>query len=214
MTIEKGREWGNAANVPHDMLVAADEASLAQAVATHWRSGSTRPLTVSLTQGDLLTALGVAPGERVAPAGVGGACRLLPCDAYATTIEHTRGTTTTLAVSSIVVGNARWPAWWFTSGGFLGRLNVLPNSHPNDGRADAVVWSPATLREVISIRRRMRLGDHLPHPRLAVARGGALQWQSTGAPRRVTVDGRSHGCARAVAVKVLPDAFCLVVSEP
>jgi len=99
VTIEKGREWGDAANVPHDMLVAADEASLAQAVATHLRSGSTRPITVSLTQGDLLTALGVAPGKRVAPASVGGACRLLPCDAYETTIEHTRGTTASVVDS-------------------------------------------------------------------------------------------------------------------
>jgi hypothetical protein len=60
----------------------------------------------------------------------------------------------------------------------------------------------------------MRLGDHLPHPHLAVARGSAVQWQSSGAARNIVIDGRSHGRARAVTVKVLSDAFCLVVSAP
>lgn len=214
MTIEKGREWGALATVPRDMVVATDESSLAQAVASHVHSDFTQPLAVWLTSGDLLTALGVSPGERVAPPHVGAACRLLPCDAYEATIEHTRGTTTSLAVSSVVVGSAWKPAWWFASGGFLGRLNVLPNSHPNDGRADAIAWSPIALRELMSIRRRMRLGDHLPHPHLAVARGSAVQWQSSGAARNIVIDGRSHGRARAVTVKVLSDAFCLVVSAP
>jgi hypothetical protein len=41
-----------------------------------------------------------------------------------------------------------------------------------------------------------------------------VQWQSSGAARNIVIDGRSHGRARAVTVKVLSDAFCLVVSAP
>lgn len=220
MTIEKGREWGEVARVPHDVLVAADEARLAQAVAAHVRSGATHPLAVALLRGDLLTALGGAAGQRVAAPGVGEACRLLPCDAYEVTISRAKHTTTTLAVSSVVVGSAWRPAWWLASGGFLGSLNVAPDSHPNDGRADALAWSDATawstsdLRRLLAIRRRMRRGDHLPHPDLEMSRGATVRWQAQGSPRRVVVDGRSHGRADAVAVTVRPDAFCLVVAAP
>lgn len=214
MTIEKGRDWGVAARVPHNALVAGDESRLAQAVARHVHSGATDPLVVALTSGDLLTALGVAPGQRVTQPRSGQACRLLPCDAYDVRIEHGAHITTTVAVSSVVIGSSRRPAWWFTSGGFLGRLNVAPNSHPNDRRADALVWSTSDLRTVTAIHRRMRRGNHLPHPAVEMVRGTTLQWHTQGAARRVVIDGRSHGRAVAVAVTVRPDAFCLVVAGP
>jgi len=214
VTIEKGREWGEVARVPHDVLVAADEARLAQAVAAHVRSGATHPVAVALLRGDLLTALGGAAGQRVVAPRVGEACRLLPCDAYEVTISRAKHTSTTFAVSSVVIGSAWRPAWWLTSGGFLGPLNVAPDSHPNDGRADALAWSTSDLRTLLAIRRRMRRGDHLPHPNLEMSRGAAVRWQSQGSSRRVVVDGRSHGRADAVAVTVRPDAFCLVVAAP
>ncbi|MFZ9355350.1 MAG: hypothetical protein ACO3BU_03850 [Ilumatobacteraceae bacterium] len=214
MTIEKGREWGELARVPHDVLVAADEARLAQVVGSHVRSGATRPLAVALVRGDLLTALGGAARRRVVVPRVGDACRLLPCDAYEVTISHAKHSTTTLAVSSVVIGSTTRPACSLTSGGFLGRLNVAPNSHPNDGRADALVWSTSNLRTLIAIRRRMRRGDHLPHPDLEMSRGAAVRWRAQGSSRRVVVDGRSYGRADAVAVTVRPDAFCLVVAAP
>jgi hypothetical protein len=214
VTIEKGREWGEVARVPHDVLVAADEARLAQAVVEHVRLGATHPLAVALLRGDLLTALGNASGQRAVAPQVGEACRLLPCDAYEVTIGDAKHTTTTIAVSSVVIGSAWRPAWWMTSGGFLGRLNVAPNSHPNDGRADALAWSTGNLRMLLAIRRRMRRGDHLPHPHLEMTRGAAVRWQAHGSSCRVVVDGRSHGRADSVAVTVRPDAFCLVVAAP
>jgi hypothetical protein len=220
VTIEKGREWGEVARVPHDVLVAADEARLARAVAAHVRSGATHPVAVALLRGDLLTALGGATGQRVVAPRVGEACRLLPCDAYEVTIGRAKHTSTTFAVSSVVIGSAWRPTWWLTSGGFLGPLNVAPDSHPNDGRADALAWSDALgwstgdLRTLLAIRRRMRRGDHLPHPNLEMSRGAAVRWQSQGSSCRVVVDGRSHGRADAVAVTVRPDAFCLVVAAP
>lgn len=212
MTIEPGREWGEEARVPHELVVASDESSLARAVTEHLRAGSQQRLAVALLRGDLLTALGVGVGDRVIPPRVGDACRLLPCDAYELTIQHGRQSTTTIAVSSVVIGGVFRPEWWLSSGGFLRQLNILPNSHPNDGRADALVWSTGNTRTVLAIRRRMRLGDHLPHPCLSVTRGSVVQWQAKGSARRIAVDQRAYGRASAVTVKVRPDAFWLVVA--
>ena len=216
MTIQKGRDWGESATVPFNVVVANDETGLARVVANALQSGSVSTSVdvprIALRTGNLLTTLGIASGSRLSSVCAGEPCRLLPCDAYEITLTAGRRTVTTVAVSTVLVGSAVNPIWWLTSGGFVGGLNVAPNSHPNDGRADALVWGAMRLRDVLAIRRRMRLGSHLPHPALEMQRGSTLRWQSSQGRRRVMIDGRNYGRADAVSVTVRPDAFTLVVT--
>ncbi|MEY3615839.1 MAG: hypothetical protein RLZZ518_841, partial [Actinomycetota bacterium] len=55
MTIEKGMPWGIVQPAPHDVVIASDEASAAQA----FRNGARY---VALQSGDLLRALGKGDG--------------------------------------------------------------------------------------------------------------------------------------------------------
>ena len=200
MTIKKGVAWGSDGVAPHDLVVAHDEESLARAVA----HGSQH---ITLRAGDLLSALGSSIDAR--ELRLGDRCRLLPFDAYEVTVSRRGLSETAIAVSTVLVGGALRPAWWFTAGGFVGRSNAIPNSHPNDGRADALEWSRTTLRERITIRRRMRLGDHLPHPALHIVNGETITWRSGRGAQPVTIDGRSWGRADEVTITVRPDAFVL-----
>ncbi len=199
MTIEKGVPWGSTARMPADVVVVPDEATAAQAVL---RGGQ----CVVLQSGDLMRALG-GTATTITPQH-GSACRLLPCDVLRITLDDTTQTT---AVSSVVVGSWRHPRWWVTSGGFLGALNVAPRAHPNDGLADALTFGDGLdLRQLFAIRRRMKLGDHLPHPQLTMQRAREVQWQHA-QPAPVTIDGQSMGRVRSVHVVVQPDAFSLCV---
>jgi len=200
MTIEKGQPWGAEGVAPHDLVVAADEESAARAVAHGSRH-------ITLRAGDLLSALGLPEATR--ELRIGQRCRLLPVDAYDVTVSRRSRSETTVAISTVIVGSLLRPAWWFTAGGFFGRFNAIPNSHPNDGRADALEWSHTTLRESLAIRRRMRLGDHLPHPALRTVRGETITWRSSRGTQPVIIDGRSWGRADKITVTVRPDAFVL-----
>ncbi|MEY4401624.1 MAG: hypothetical protein RL072_1489 [Actinomycetota bacterium] len=202
MTIERGQPWGTEGTAPHDLVLAAHEEAAARAVSNGARH-------VALRDGDLLAALGTGLHDRTLH--VGAPCRMLPCDAYDVTLTRRGVAVTTIAVSKVLVGDWRRPVWWFTSGGFVGGLNVSPTSHPNDGRADVLEWSRVSLRELLAIRRRMRLGDHLPHPALHVARGHLVLWKSPSGTRPVTIDGRNWGHADGVTVTVRNDAFVLCV---
>ena len=115
MTIEKGQPWGTEGVAPHDLVVARDEEAAARAVAHGSRH-------IALRNGDLLTALGSsAPTNELR---IGGRCRLLPFDAYEVTLSVRGRSASTLAVSTVLIGGTRRPAWWFTAGGFVGNLNV------------------------------------------------------------------------------------------
>ena len=200
MTIEKGVAWGSVQPTPRDVIIATDEASAARAI----RDGAR---CVALQSGDLLRALGKHDG--VGNVQLNDNCLVLPCDIFRITLNET---TEVVALSSVMAGSRRKPRWWVTSGGFLGKLNVAPRAHPNDGLADALSFGDLPLRTTWAIRRRMRLGDHLPHPQLTMNRAAHVQWQGTG-PTSVRIDGKIHGRFTAVRVVVQPDAFSLCVPQ-
>ncbi|MFM8713779.1 MAG: protein BmrU, partial [Actinomycetota bacterium] len=90
-------------------------------------------------------------------------------------------------------------------------LNASPRAHPNDGVIDTLEFARRlSLRTLLAIRRRMRLGDHLPHPALTARRVEHAEWQGS-RPAPVIVDGRRRGRFDAVTVAVRPDAFTLWV---
>lgn len=209
MTIDKGAAWGSVAMTPFDLVVAPDESALARAVA----SGSRY---IALRAGDLLHALG-NPGVPVP----GRPSLQLPCDVLQVRLDDAEPVT---VASSVLIGSLLHPCAWVTAGGFVGRLNIAPRAHPNDGLVDALEFTDAvSVRQLLSIRKRMRLGDHLPHPALHMHRDATYGWpdnetseatsSSRHARRRaVTMDGRRYGRARNVHITVKPDAFTLCVA--
>lgn len=211
MTIHKGAPWGSVAPTPHDTVIGDSEEAVARAVADGARH-------VVLTSGDLLRAVGIAPNVTIPQ--VGEPSLQLPCDVFEVMINDDVSTT---AISSVVVGTRLWPRLWISAGGFLGRLNMAPRAHPNDGLLDALEFTGRPhVRQLLAIRRRMRLGDHLPHPLLAMHRQNSITWPITNTAadtnqnrldRRnvVTVDGRRFTGVHRVSVKVKPDAFVLCV---
>ena len=203
MTIEKGAAWGTVGVTPHECVVAKDEAAAASAV----QHGATH---VWLESGDILRALGLTVATGALK--VGEPCRLLPCDAVMVQLDDAAPV---LALSSVVVGSWRKPQLWVTTGGFLGALNVAPRAHVNDGVVDALEFAGSIpLRQLLLMRRRMRLGDHLPHPRLTMHRAPQVKWPTSphGAKScAVIIDGKQRGRAAQVTIKVRPDAFLLCV---
>ena len=203
MTIEKGAAWGAVGVTPHECVVAKDEVTAALAI----QHGATH---VWLESGDILRALGLAVSTRALK--VGEPCRLLPCDVLMVQLDDAAPV---LALSSVVVGSWRKPHMWVTTGGFLGALNVAPRAHVNDGVVDALEFAGGIpLRQLLLMRRRMRLGDHLPHPRLTMHRAAQVKWPSSphGAKSSaVIIDGKQRGRAAQVTIKVRPDAFLLCV---
>ncbi len=214
MTIQKGEPWGVVAPTPRDVVLAATEEAAARAV----RDGAR---FVGLTSGDLVRALGPLTSHgRAAPStlAIGEPCLQLPCDLLEVTLgDHD----VVPAVSRVMVGSRFRPRWWVSAGGFLGDLNVAPRAHPNDGVADAVEFvSPVSARQILQIRRRMRLGDHLPHPGLVMHRGPRVQWSAmstTPSPARsaarVYIDGKRYARFTSVHVTVRPDAWTLCVPQ-
>jgi hypothetical protein len=199
MTIERGAAWGTRDTAPLDLVVVDDEAALARAVGDGTRHAALRG-------GDLLRALGLGDAT---PPRAGEPALFLPCDALCVRLDDAPAIT---AVSTVVVGGSLRARLIATSGGFVGRANVAPRAHPNDGVVDVLVVSPAMpLRQWLAARQRMRLGDHLPHPHLEMRRAAAHD-VSFDSAQFVRIDGTKHGRARRVRIEVSPDAFVLCVA--
>ena len=199
MTIEKGAAWGTRGTAPVDLVVADDEAALARAVGAGKRH-------LALREGDMLRALGLGDAT---PPRAGEPALLLPCDALRVQLDDAPSLT---AVSTVVVGGLLRARLVATAGGFVGRANVAPRAHPNDGVLDVLVVSPdMPLRQWLAARQRMWLGDHLPHPHMEMRRAASHDISFDSA-QLVRIDGTKHDRARRVRIDVLPDAFVLCVT--
>jgi hypothetical protein len=125
--------------------------------------------------------------------------------------------------SALIDGRLHWFAsslvarrgWWrgraflAMNAAWLGGWNVAPKAHPGDGLLDTFdARVPVT--QALAVRGRLRLGAHLPHPGIATARTAAAQVELE---RRMPVwlDGVRTGMARAISVRVEPDALTVVV---
>jgi hypothetical protein len=198
MTIRRGEPWGESASVPPDLFVAADDATASRFVATALEAGRKVP-PFGVSGGDLARTMGGgAPGRFAA------AVTRAPVDLLRVEADGRR----TVAVAHVVVGSWFRPGLCFAMNAqFVGKLDLAPRSHPNDGRLDTLVVNPSmSLRARVQARRRARSGTHVPHPQLAVSQVAAVTWTFDRA-RTIRVDGRRWGSARTVCVTVLPDAL-------
>ncbi len=99
----------------------------------------------------------------------------------------------------LVAMNAEWRGGW----------DLGPKSHPNDGLLDTydarLPWG-----DLWKVRARLPSGAHLPHPGIKERRVAALQVDFDH-PVIVELDGGTVGRARALAIRLHPDALTVVI---
>ena len=212
MTIEKGKEWGYRAPRPSTVSFAKDDVDLV----SQWKVDSSVPFVI--LAGDLHTSLG-RPLWKTSDDLENSSAQFLPVDILKVEVAYENASsshdvTTMYALSSVQIGS------WLSRGrfvcvsncGFVGTYNVAPRAHPNDGEMDVVTISGSIdWRQRIQARARARLGNHVPHPHIAMERGVAQSWTKESARERLLVDGLEVKRWSAVHVSVIADACTVVV---
>ena len=205
MTIEKDRAWGRtlAAGEAATAVVVSSDREARAVVEAARRTGGVVPL-VALRGGDLWRTVG-GPGASAAAREP----MALPCD-----------------VGSILVdGRQHWfvahlvarRSWWrgrvvaAMNAEFLGRYDVAPRGHPNDGRLDVIdVPDSLGLADRWKAWRRLPQGTHVSHPDVRPRPTPAVQFAFE-RPVGVWLDGVRVGEARALSIRVEPDALTVIV---
>jgi hypothetical protein len=193
MTIRRGQGWGEAVPVPPNLVSVATDTELARLVGR----GEKRP--IRLVGGDLLRSLGgpsSGPGLQRVEIDV---LRLLADRRQFVAVAH--------AVARR--GGAR--GWWrgpitaIMNADRIGRWEVAPRAHPNDGLADIVeVDVRLGLRARWQAWRRLPTGTYLPHPDIETSRVAVTAWEFEPA-LRLWLDGVEIGTVRSLGVTVEPD---------
>ena len=201
MTIRKGEAWGRTIDRPDELTTVTDDAHLAAQLAA--QRGSESPPALLAAGGDLARTLGGSAGRTQV--------NELPIDLLEV---HLDGTDRPIASCAHVVMRAPW--WrggWFRgtivlvmNAEFVGRWDVAPRGHPNDGRAEVFEAGPElSLRQRLAAWRRLPNASHLPHPAITTRSVERERWAFR-RPMVVRIDGQGRGRATDVEVTVIPDA--------
>jgi hypothetical protein len=212
MTVRKGQEWGSLVAPGPGMRTVRSDAELRELVIGARAVGHPLPV-VGLLGGDMMRTLG----------GTADATRFegdepiphLPIDIVSVADDEGRET---LFVSHLVARSSGWHgSWWrgpiiaAMNGQFIGRWDISPRCHPNDGRVD-VVAVPAEfgLQQRWLARSRLPLGTHVPHPLITIKQHASVTID-LGGRRRVWLDGERWGSASVLHLTVEPDALVICV---
>ena len=201
MTIRKGEPWGEAAEAPAGLRLFDDDRAVGKWLRA---SGAHAPEQIGIRSGDLARTMGGG-----APGRFEGTVTRAPVDLLRVRLDGSE----TLALSHVVLRDRCWlgRVVLLMNAQFLGRRDVAPRSHPNDGRLDALEVEPSMpLRARWQAVRRSVTGTHLPHPSLRVRQGP--QWsQRFERPIWCWLDGVRVGRVTEVEVEVVPDGLVVYV---
>lgn len=237
--IRKGEPWGRPATGPPDVEVRGGDDDLAAAVQSRTGArvrfvagdGSDLALAVGLAG----PPADAAPGATAATAVT--AATELPVDGLLVdglAVDGGEPAANLLAVNMVVLGRApdRLRAWHrrvpcrvtvddrvvfdarattvvVANGQFLRGLDVVPRGHPGDGRCEVQVYALRAGART-KMRRRLPLGEHLPHPDIHQVSGRVVTARF-GAPQPLEIDGRSQSPRPEITVRVVPEALVLLV---
>lgn len=198
MTIRRGDDWGVPGVPPDDLPWFDDDHSAAEAVARGTR------------------ALGLRGGDMARTLGVGGSASPIEFSLDVVRLESPLAGSST-AVSHVVV-RRRVAGWWHgpvtvvMNAQFLGKWDVAPRGHPNDGRVEVFeVSADMPVRQRWGARRRLPTGTHLPHPMIETSSTRRLA-VTVPAKSVVHVDGRRWFESiepTELIVEVIPDAIAV-----
>ncbi len=206
MTIDKGQPWGRrAADLAAVAAPVGTDADARQIAERARRAGDPVP-PMLLLGGDLCRTVG-GTGDQAHARGPDAIA--LPCDLGSVLLDGRQH----WFVAHLVARRS----WWrgrivaAMNAQFLGRFDVAPRGHPNDGRVEVVDVDPAlALVERFKAWRRLPTGTHLPHPQIALRRVSAEQI-TFDPPLPVWLDGVAMGPVRQVSLRVEPDALTVIV---
>ena len=196
MTVEKGQDWGTTGPLPDDGVTVRSDAE-ARAVITEARRAN-RPIPpIGLLGGDLCRTLG----------GRGALTARATVDLGEALVDGR----VQLFVAHLVIrrGWLRGPLFGAFNAEWLGEWDVAPRAHPGDGLLE-VVDAALSTGDRLKARRRLPTGTHLPHPGIRMTRVAAVQ-RDVPTGHSVWLDGERLGSARAVSIRVEPDALRIVV---
>ena len=198
--ITRGEPWGiPTTRMASDLLVNGD---LELAV-------SSTDCRLIVSGGDIAHSLGDPP-----PPDIGDTCTEVPIDALRVLITFTNGSThTQIAASHVMIGDwLRGRLVCVSNGGFIGRKNVSPRAHPNDGFFDLMTIDPSMgIQQRLRARKKSILGTHVPHPLVETVRARSLAFSSLSRSESLRVDGRSISTWEAVQIEIVPDYWRLLV---
>ena len=203
MTIEKGKPWGTPGSLPAGGMTVRTDAEASAVIESARRSGKPPPI-IGLLGGDLGRTVGARGDMGRLRDGKGS---VLPVDVGSAWLDGTQH----WFVAHVIARRA-W--WWgrvvaIMNAEWLGRLDVAPRAHPNDGRLD-ILDARLPFAQRLRAARRLRSGTHLPHPMIEEHRVAA--WHTRFEPAlRVWVDGIAMGLVRDLSVRIEPDACTVVV---
>ncbi len=202
MPIRKGESWGRPVDRPDGLLTLSADADVAASVAVQHAGQSSPPLFVA--GGDLARTLGAGPPGR-------GRVNELPIDLLEVRLDGAE--LAVPACAHVVMRTPWWRGGWFRgpivlvmNAEFLGRWDVAPRGHPNDGRVEVVVaGAELSVRQRLAAWRRLPNASHVPHPAISTRSVKRETWTFT-RPVAVRADGRAIGRASTVEIDVIADA--------
>ena len=198
MPISKGEAWGEPGSLPDGAVVVSSDAEASSALEAARREGRPSP-PLGLTGGDLWRTLG----------GRGALSTVVRCDLGEVLVD---GRLRLFVAHVVVRGRTLWrgSALAVMNAQYVGRWDVAPRSHPGDGKLDLVeVAQTMSIGDRWKAWRRLPTGTHVPHPAIKERRVTAIQLDV--ASQQVVLDGRSIAGAKALSVRVEPDALTVVV---
>ncbi len=192
MTIKKGETWGRPTDLTGDESVATTDAEITE----RWKTDHSARVVVR--GGDLLRSLGGRPS---------GATHEFPID-----LLHVQTDLGEFwAAAHVVARGRRWSGRFVVAmnSTHLGRWNLGPRAHPDDGIVDI---TDGSLRAADRWKawRRAPSGSHVPHPRLEQVR--VRRFTTRFAPPRILfVDGVERGRVGSLDITVHADEMTIVV---
>lgn len=201
MTISKGSTWGETVDRPDDLRIARDDRELAQMLS------DTTETPTAVASGDMFRTVGArAIGDRTE-------LLALPIDLMAVRLDDAEPV---VSVAHVLTRLPLWRGGWWRgqvlavmNAEFVGRYEVAPRGHPNDGRVETFLAAPDMgVRQRWEVRQRLPSARHLPHPQIATRPVRSREW-TFDAASDVIVDHVVVGRGIRLSIEVIPDATVL-----
>jgi hypothetical protein len=208
--IEKGEPWGVPAHRlgPIEPVVARSDAEVRAVVEAARRSSPDISAIgpVIVLGGDLCKTVG-GTGDEARTHGPDAMA--LPCDVGSVLLDGRQH----WFVAHLVARRSWWRGRVFVAmnAQFLGRFDVAPRGHPNDGRVEVIDLPAAVgIGDRVKAWRRLPLGTHVEHSAFR-PRPTTAQQAEFDPPLRVWLDGVALGEVRTLSLRVEPDLLTVIV---
>lgn len=165
-----------------------------------------------LTGGDMWRTLGGSSSSD-SPTEVDGTRTVVTVDRLEVSWNHVghQESRPVLAHAVVRLGHPRWifgrrDICYVMNAQYHGAFDVVPRSHPNDGRFDIVtVEATMSWRQRRLLRRRLVTGTHLPHP--SIWTEAISQTWRPGRSGTLILDGEHVGHVDEICITIHPDSI-------